>query len=141
MADIRFDTGVQSFQINGGVNVEFNPTDSEFAKKLFSLFEELEARQHEYAKRAETEADPKKILDLADQFDKEIREKIDGIFDKPICTEVFRTNVMALANGLPVWANLMLAVIDEMDAGFDLEKTRLSPRVKQYTDRWAKRKR
>lgn len=29
---------------------------------------------------------------------------------------------MALANGLPVWANLMLAVIDEMDAGFDLEK-------------------
>ncbi len=141
MADIRFDTGVQSFQINGGVNVEFNPTDSEFAKKLFSLFEELEARQHEYAKRAENEADPKKILDLADQFDKEIREKIDGIFDKPICTEVFRTNVMALANGLPVWANLMLAVIDEMDAGFDLEKTRLSPRVKQYTDRWAKRKR
>lgn len=141
MADIRFDTGVQSFQINGGVNVEFNPTDSEFAKKLFSLFEELEARQHEYAKRAENEADPKKILDLADQFDKEIREKIDGIFGKPICTEVFRTNVMALANGLPVWANLMLAVIDEMDAGFDLEKTRLSPRVKQYTDRWAKRKR
>ena len=53
MADIRFDTGVQSFQINGGVSVEFNPTDSEFAKKLFSLFEELESRQHEYAKRAE----------------------------------------------------------------------------------------
>ena len=61
MADIRFDTGVQSFQINGGVSVEFNPTDSEFAKKLFSLFEDLESRQHEYAKRAENETDPKKF--------------------------------------------------------------------------------
>ena len=47
MADIRFDTGVQSFQINGGVSVEFNPTVREFAKKLFSLFEEVDSRQYE----------------------------------------------------------------------------------------------
>jgi hypothetical protein len=141
MADIRFDTGVQSFQINGGVNVEFNPTDSEFAKKLFSLFEELEARQHEYAKRAENEADPKKILDLADQFDKEIREKIDAIFGKPICADVFKTNVLALGDGLPVWANLMLSVLDQMDTGFDVQKAKTNARVKQYTERWARRKR
>lgn len=141
MADIRFDTGVQSFQINGGVSVEFNPTDSDFAKKLYTLFEELETRQREYASRAENETDTKKFLEMADQFDKEIRDKIDAVFGKPVCAEVFKTNAMALANGLPVWANLMLAVIDQMDAGFDLEKTRLNPRVKQYTDRWAKRKR
>ena len=141
MADIRFDTGVQSFQINGGVSVEFNPTDSDFAKKLYTLFEELEARQREYASRVENETDTKKFLEMADQFDAEIREKIDAVFGKPVCAEVFKTNAMALANGLPVWANLMLAVIDQMDAGFDLEKTRLNPRVKQYTDRWAKRKR
>lgn len=141
MADIRFDTGVQSFQINGGVNVEFNLTDSEFAKKLFSLFEELEARQHEYAKRAENEADPKKILDLADQFDKEIREKIDAIFGKPICADVFKTNVLALGDGLPVWANLMLSVLDQMDTGFDVQKAKTNARVKQYTERWARRKR
>jgi hypothetical protein len=141
MADIRFDTGVQSFQINGGVSVEFNPTDSEFAKKLFSLFEELESRQHEYAKRAENETDPKKILDLADQFDKEIREKIDAIFGKPICADVFKTNVLALGDGLPVWANLMLSVLDQMDTGFDVQKAKTNARVKQYTERWARRKR
>ena len=42
MSELRFDTGVQSFQINGGVSVEFCPTDSDFAKKLWDLFEELE---------------------------------------------------------------------------------------------------
>lgn len=141
MSEIRFDTGVQSFQINDGVSVEFCPTDSDFAKALFKLFEELEARQHEYAKRTENETDAKKIFELASQFDKEIREKIDAIFGKPICDDVFKTNVLALGDGLPVWANLMLSVLDQMDTGFDIEKAKTNSRVKQYTDRWAKRKR
>ena len=106
MSELRFDTGVQSFQINGGVSVEFCPTDSDFAKKLWDLFEELESRQHEYAKRTENENDAKKILELASRCDKEIREKIDAIFGKPICADVFKTNVLALGDGLPVWANL-----------------------------------
>lgn len=141
MADIRFDTGLQSFQINDSVSVEFCPTDSDFAKKLWDLFEELEAKQHEYAKRSENETDAKKILDMASQFDKEIREKIDEIFGKPVCNDVFKTNVLALGNGLPVWANLMLSVLDQMNAGFDLEKAKTNSRVRQYTERWAKRKR
>ena len=141
MADIRFDTGLQSFQINGGVSVEFCPTDSDFARKLWNLFEELEAKQHEYAKRSENETDAKKILDMASQFDKEIREKIDAIFGKPVCADVFKTNVLALGNGLPVWANLMLSVLDQMDTSFDLEKAKTNSRVRQYTERWAKRKR
>lgn len=141
MSEIRFDTGLQSFQINDCVSVEFCPTDSDFAKKLWNLFEELEAKQHEYAKRSENETDVKKILDMASQFDKEIREKIDEIFGKTVCDDVFKTNVLALGNGLPVWANLMLSVLDQMDTGFDLEKAKTNARVRQYTERWAKRKR
>lgn len=141
MSELRFDTGVQSFQINGGVSVEFCPTDSDFAKKLWNLFEELESRQHEYAKRTENENDAKKILDLASQCDKEIREKIDAIFGKPICADVFKTNVLALGDGLPVWANLLLSVLDQMDTGFDVQKAKTNARVKQYTERWARRKR
>lgn len=140
MAEIRFDTGIQSFQINDGVSVEFCPTDSDFAKKLWSLFEDLESMQHEYAKWSEHETDAKKIFDLAHQFDKEIRDKIDAIFGKPICADVFKTNVLALGDGLPVWANLMLSILDQMDTNFDIEKTKTNARVKRYTERWARRK-
>lgn len=121
MADIRFDTGVQSFQINGGVSVEFNPTDSEFAKSCFRCSKSWNPGSMNTQNAPKTRRTRKNS-----RFGRSVRRgdsrKIDGIFGKPICTEVFRTNVMALANGLPVWANLMLAVIDEMDAGFDLEK-------------------
>lgn len=140
MAEIRFDTGIQPFQINDGVSVEFCPTDSDFAKKLWDLFEELESMQHEYAKRSEHETDAKKIFDLAHQFDKEIRDKIDAIFGKSICADVFKTNVLALGDGLPVWANLMLSILDQMDTNFDIEKAKTNARVKRYTERWARRK-
>lgn len=146
MPEIKFDTGVQSFQINDGVSIEFNPTDEDFMAKLYTTFKELEARQREYAARMDAEqkkneTDLKQIFELSHQFDKEIREKIDTVLEKPICDEVFKTNVMALSGGMPVWANLMLAIIDKMDGSFDAEKIKLRARVKQYTNRWEKRKR
>ena len=47
-------------------------------------------------------------------------------------------NVYALADGLPVWCNLMLAVIDQIDTTFSREQKRTNPRIAKYTDRWKK---
>ena len=48
-------------------------------------------------------------------------------------------NVYALADGLPVWANLMLAILDQVDATMTREKLRTNSRIQKYTERWTKK--
>lgn len=53
---------------------------------------------------------------------------------------VFGTmNVYALADGLPVWCNLMLAIIDEMDSSFAREKKASNPRVQKYLAKYKRK--
>lgn len=47
-------------------------------------------------------------------------------------------NVYALADGLPVWCNLMLAIIDQIDTRSLQERKGTSARIEQYTKRWKK---
>ena len=69
-----------------------------------------------------------------------MRDMIDGLFETPVCAALFGTmNVYALADGLPVWANLMLAVLDQVDTTLTQEKLRTNPRIQKYTERWAKK--
>lgn len=138
MADIRFDSGVQSFDINGAVSVEFSPTDSDFAQKIYNIFEQLDEKQKSYSEKVKEASETKAVFEIANQFDAEIRAMIDGLFGKPVCEALFKTNVMALADGLPVWCNLMLAVIEKMDVGFAEEKLKTNPRIAKYTNRWKK---
>ena len=70
-----------------------------------------------------------------------MRDMIDGLFAKPVCADLFGTmNVYALADGLPVWCNLMLAVIDQIDTSFAAEQKKTNPRIAKYTDRWKTRR-
>ena len=45
-------------------------------------------------------------------------------------------NVYAMADGLPVWCNLMLAVMDEIDTSFAREQKRMNPRIAKYTAKY-----
>lgn len=139
MPDIKFENGVQSFVINDCATVEFSPTDSDFAMEIYKLFEALDEKQKDYSNRVNKETDPKKVFEITKEFDKEIRKSIDDLFKAPICDKVFKTNVMALANGLPVWCNLILAVVDKMDIDLKEEKSKMNARVEMYTNRWKKK--
>lgn len=139
MADIRFDTGVVVFNLNDKIEVSFNPTDSAVVEKIYSTFEELDRKQEAYKAEIEKCADKKEIFEIARRRDAEMRDMIDGLFEKPVCAALFGTmNVYALADGLPVWCNLMLAVIDQIDTTFSREQKRTNPRIAKYTDRWKK---
>ena len=64
---------------------------------------------------------------------------LDQIFDKPICAELFgKTNVYAMAGGLPIWANLILAIVDEIDASFVNEQKQTNPRLDKYLSKYKK---
>lgn len=136
MNTLNFDTGVVKHSINGKYEVEFNPTDVSFAERLGRAFDELERKQ-EGRKKALEDASAERIFDLSRTWESEMRQIIDNAFGGPLCAAVFgETSVHALANGLPIWANLMLAVMDEMDAAIIREKKATDPRILKYTKKY-----
>lgn len=135
--ELNFDDGLVQFSINGGkAVVTFNPTDSAFVEKLFAAFDTLDARQDSYKSRVEKIGDKREIFEIARQQDAEMREIIDGVFG-PISESVFgEMSVYAVAGGLPVWCNFLLAVIDEVDTTFAREKKATNPRIAKYTAKY-----
>ena len=139
MGEIRFSTGVVTYNINGCCEVAFNPTDGGFAQRLAGVFSTLDKKQAEYAAALEKAGSAEEIFAVADRLDREMREMIDGIFDKPVCEAVFGSlNVYAMADGLPVWANLLLALMGEMGDSFAREQAGTDPAVEKYLAKYKK---
>lgn len=139
MPDIKFETGKVTYTLNGDTAVSFNPTDSAFVEKLFNAFDTLDKRQDAYKAEVEKLGDKREIFDIARKRDAEMREIIDGVFDAPVCKALFGgMNVYAMADGLPAWANLMLAVMDEIDTSFAKQKKLTDPRISKYLARYHK---
>ena len=139
MEKFNFDTGMKEFEINGAVTVEFNPTDAKTIKKIFDVFDSLDAKQEAYKAEIERCGNKVEIFDIANRRDAEMRETLDGLFGKPICEPLFGTmNVYALAGGLPVWCNLMLGIIDQIDTKSLQERKSTGAAIEKYTKRWKK---
>lgn len=131
--------GIISYTINGKATISFNPTDAGFVEKLFNTFDTLDKRQDDYKARVSALADKREIFAVAREMDAEMRDLIDGVFGVPVCTELFGDmNVYAMADGLPVWCNLMLAVMDEVDTTFAREQKATNPRIAKYTAKYHK---
>lgn len=137
MKELNIATGTETYRLNDCCEVVFNPTDSAFVESLFRTFETLDQKQETYRGEIERLADKREIFRIARERDKEMRDMIDSLFDAPVCENVFGTmNVYALADGLPAWCNLMLALMDEVDTGFAREQKAMNPRIKKYTEKY-----
>ena len=54
------------------------------------------------------------LFPLARSLDSRMRDLLDEFFDVPVCEALFGSmNLFASAGGLPVWANLLLALTEE----------------------------
>lgn len=137
---IQFDTGAVDYTINDSVTVRFNPTDLSFVERVFHLFDRMDEEQEAYNTAitdAKTDAD---VFVVYRRMEAEMRGMIDDAFGAEVCGDIFGgMSVFALADGLPLWANLMLAVIDEMDTAFARERKAANPRIKKYTAKYQKR--
>lgn len=141
MAEIKFSTGLVTYSLNGVFDVTFNPTDSAFVERLFNTFNTLDSMQDAYKREIEGVKDNAKIFEIARNRDNEMRGMIDGIFDgAPVCAAVFGTmNVYAMSDGLPVWANLLLAIMDEIDTSFAREQRQTNSRISKYTAKYQRK--
>lgn len=140
MADISFGKGDVSYTINGGeTTVVFNPTDMSFIERIFATFDELDEKQEYYTAAVEKTKNNAEVFQIAREMNANMRALIDAAFESEVCEPVFgKTSVYALADGLPLWVNFMLAVIDEMDSAFAREKKATSPRIQKYTKKYSK---
>lgn len=137
MKELNFESGLVHYNINGKCEVSFNPTDSNFVQRLYSAFEDLDKKNESYQEQVQKIANKKEIFEFANERDIEMREVIDDIFGVPICDALFGTmNVYALADGLPVWANLLLSIMDEIDTTFAREQKMTNPRIAKYTKKY-----
>lgn len=139
MKELNFDSGLVTYSLNGKCQVSFNPTDSNFVERLYSAFEELDKKQEGYKAQIEKMANKREIFDFARERDAEMRGIMDGVFEAPVSDAVFEgMNVYAVAGGLPVWCNLMLAVMDEIDTAFAREQKATIPVLQSIRPKYQK---
>ena len=135
MKELNFDLGLNEYDLGGKVTVRFNPTDVSFLEKLSESFATLDRIQEE-VKREEI-SDEKDVYNLAKNLDTRMREIIDALFGMDVCTPLFgEMNLFASAGGLPVWANLMLAIADEVQDSMDSELKHREARIRKYTEKY-----
>jgi len=139
MKELNFETGLVTYNINGAAQVSFNPTDASFGERLFNTFDSLDKKQDAYKAEAERTGDKREVFQLARRLDEEMRAMIDEVFDQPVSEPLFGgMNVYAIADGAPVWVNLMLTVIEEIDTSFAREQKATNPRLQKYLNKWKK---
>ena len=137
MKELNFDLGLNEYDLGGKVTVRFNPTDVSFLEKLSDSFAYLDLIQEEVKLSREEITDEKDIYNLAKNLDGKMREIIDALFGQDVCTPLFgEMNLFASAGGLPVWANLMLAIADEVQDSMDSELKKREARIRKYTEKY-----
>ena len=132
-------TGVQTYNFNGMVEVSFNPTDQNFIERLHNTFERLEQKQDTYRAEIERAKGTKAIFEVAHARSDEMRGMIDELFQQPVCEPLFGSmNLYSMADGLPVWVNLMMAVVDICDANLTEQEKQGSPRLQKFLTKYKK---
>lgn len=139
MKELKIATGVETYKLNDSVEVSFNPTDAAFGEKLFNAFDTLDKRQEFYKAEVGKAEGKRELFDVVRKLDGEMREIINDVFEFDVCSGLFgELNVYALAEGLPLWANLLFAIMDEMDETVMREKKAMNPRIAKYTKKYHK---
>lgn len=138
MKELNFNTGLVTYLVNGKCEISFNPADVAFVDRVFKAFDGLAQRQ-DHAEVEAQEAGAADLFALAEERDKFMREQIDNIFGEPVSDSIFgNMSVYALAGGLPLWCNFLMAIIDEIDGAIQEEQRAASPRVDKYMAKYAK---
>ena len=146
---LNFDTGFISYEVNGeDVGIRLNLTDTEFFRKLYYTFESLDKVCNDYQKRMVEIPDEEgaKRYEVLMDLDKEIENRIDTAFNSPGLSEkIFRVDGVhispnAMAGGLPIWANFLLAVIDEYSDAVKAQANLTQPKINQYLKKYQGKK-
>ena len=138
MKSLSFSDGLEEFSLNDRVIVRFNPTGASFLERLAALFEKLDALQEEVSVLQDSTPE-EEVFPLARSLDARMRNLLDECFSVPVCEPLFGAmNLFASSGGLPVWANLLLALSEEVESAMQGERTAREARIAKYTEKYKK---
>lgn len=136
MQELNINSGLETFNLNGVIEVTINPTDITFIEKLYCAFEDSDKLAEVYEAKIE-KADGRDKFVLASELDCNIREHVNAIFEQDICTALFgNTHVCALSDGIPLWANLLFKFMDIVNDNTSEELKKTSSRITQYAKKY-----
>ena len=131
MADvISFDTGIREYDLNGVYTARFNPTDENIMLKIEQTMKSFDEAQKDVAGTSD--------FSLFINLDKSMRAKIDDILGDGAADALFPdTNCFALADGLPVFMNLLFALLDVCHDAYEAEYGKTDGRFKAYSSKYS----
>lgn len=139
MESLDFSRGIATFSLAGLCEVSFNPADTTFIEKLYSTMEKLRTSQDKFAKAAEEIGPSREMFDLSRKHDEEVKSAIDSLFNAPVSDVLFSdVSPCASADGLPIWMNLLLAVMDQVESRVGDAQQKADPRIAKYMEKYRK---
>ena len=138
MKNLTFTDGLEEYLLAGKVAVSFNPTDMNFLERLSRAFSELDALQEEVRATREKNTDDREVFPIARELDDKMRGILNDLVGKEVCEPLFGgMNLFASSGGLPVWANLMLAITDEVQSALRGELAAREQRIAKYVEKYS----
>lgn len=135
MGNLSYGAGKREYTLNGGAVIHFDPCDSEFANKIVLAIRNCNEIQKQFPKEAFEDLEEQ--LACIQSLNNQIRQELDKAFDEPVAEKACcGSSPCAVADGLPVWMNFLMAVIDEIDANMPEGEKRSRERVQQYVERY-----
>ena len=136
MNALNFSTGMKTFDVNdGAAQISYNPTDVNFASGLYDLFASCSER-HEADKDKKFENNTA-FFEYAKQLDADVHKGIDALFGEGAAAAgVEGISSYAMADGLPLWTNFLLAVIDTVPEEMNKQVKTSKPRVEKYLKKY-----
>lgn len=135
---LNYSTGVQEFEVAGG-SIRFNPADPQFVHRLLDCFDRLQKRQDDGEQENEVLAeDGEMLFRTIEERDAQMRQDIEMVFGPGSAAAIFPDiGLYALADGLPVWCNFLLAVLDLVNDSVadaqNADNTRIDFYMKKYS--------
>lgn len=136
MTDLNINTGVEEYVINGKVKVYLNPTDPAFVSRLYNRFSELEERDKAWRDNL-SKLEGAEVLIAWEEGDQLFRAAIDDILGEETCKRICGSvSVLAMADGAPIWMNILLGLIDVIDSGVAREEKAKNPKLQKYLSKY-----
>lgn len=138
MKEIKFETGVKSYAVNGVENAfTVNLTEGGFIDRLCGAMESLQ-KMHESLSIRDN-ADFPEMMAFISEYDKSVRACIDGVFGAGASAKIFGDqSTFAFGDHSPTWMNFLISVMEEADAQFAEESKAVNPKLKKFLKKYSK---
>lgn len=139
MQNLTINTGIEEYKLNDNVTVRLNPTDPAFVKRLFDRFSELEGKDRAWREKLRDLKEPGEVLAAYEEEDVLFSSAVDDMLGEGTCKGIAGdVSVLAMAEGAPIWMNILLAIIDTMDSAIAREQKATNPKLEKYLKKYHK---